>query len=179
MTFDYEKEKKFEEQTNHLHYEHLMSYFSDKSYNIAIKNVDDVDIQRKGIDLIIELDDNEKINVELKTDKHTSSPNLFLEDVSNFEGKSVGWTVKCEADILSYAFYDLNNKRLDRIYFYDMPKLKKWFIDNYKCYPPKWIQNKGYRSRGRAIPIVDTSNFLLWKWNFVSKIERYKLRDFF
>lgn len=161
--FDYNKDKAFEERTNHLHFDHIEKYLSEGFYMTDLIEIEDIEAQQKGIDIQVDLDDGREITVELKTDRHIDSPNLFLEDVSSFENKKEGWTIKCDADILSYGFYDKQCNCLKRLYFLDMPKLKTWFRQNYKNYEPKEIQNIGYHSRGRAVPIKDIENFILWK----------------
>ena len=161
--FDYRKEKIFEEETNHLHFEYLENYLN-KTYIVdSITEVHDKKTQKKAIDVIINLNNNKILTVELKTDKHPISPNLFLEDMSNIESHNLGWTLKCESMLLSYGFYDYNKSALTRLYFFQMPPLKRWFFNNYLHYEAKIINNKGYTSRGRAIPIEDVRKFIIWE----------------
>lgn len=179
--FDYDKEKAFEEKTNHLHYPYLEQYLSSEDHPTLVIPVNDIETQKKGIDIYIAILNGDNISIELKTDKHTRSPNIFLEDVSNFENKKLGWTLKCEAKILSYGFYDFNCEKLTRLFLFDMQKLKKWFRRYFINYEPKHIRNKGYQARGRAVPIEDLKEFMLWDMNEPPKPVPKKLTvgDFF
>ena len=179
--FDFNKEKAFEERTNYLHFNHIERYLSQGFYMTDLIEINDIEMQRDGIDVQVDLDDGREIKIELKTDKHIDSPNLFLEDVSSFESKSVGWTMKCKADILSYGFYNEETESLERLYFFHMPRLRKWFRKHYKKYEPKRIQNNGYHSRGRAVPIEDIKDFLLWDMNqaIENATKKQMLSDFF
>ena len=181
--FDYNKDKKFEEDTNFLHYENLHNYISNNDeLMVWLRQINDLESQKRGIDVRAQVSDGSRHNIELKTDRHTESPNLFLEDISNYENKQLGWTMKCEADMLSYGFYDKKCDCLKRQYIIDMPKLKEWFRENYRNYDPKTIKNIGYRARGRAVPIEDIKEFMLWDSTQQPKktpIKEQKLSDFF
>jgi hypothetical protein len=173
MITDYKNDKQFEELTNPLHYEFLQIVYERNDGDIEIKEEQDVENQRKGIDIWLISSDGGSLPVELKTDKHVELPcvnNVFLEDVSNTKTGALGWTLKCESLVLSYGFYNIKTGILERQYLYDMHDLKQWYAKNrndpifnkkYPLKPP--IENHGYLTIGRAIPREIIEDFLIAK----------------
>jgi len=165
LTKIYEDDKQFEERTNKLHYPLLKEYFArDPNNPVEVVEIQDRTLQFKGIDLELHSRDGGTLQVELKTDRHVLSPNLFLEDVSNSQTGTLGWTLKCEADVLSYGFL---NERLPTIltrqYLYDMMSLRQWYKTHREAYRQCQIPNKGYFTIGRPVPITDLEFFLIIK----------------
>ena len=179
--FDYKKDKEFEEKTNKLHFPNVQKFIKGDDWFTYLTEIADLEEQKKGIDLKVYKHDRSQITVELKTDRHINSPNLFLEDVSNYKTKKLGWTMKCEADLLSYGFYDKKCDCLTRQFIMDMPRVKKWFWKNRVNYEEKHIKNKGYNAMGRAVPIEDLKEFILWDMESDKpkpEIRVHKLGDF-
>ncbi len=169
MIFDYEKEKRFEEALNKQHYPFLIAHFSNGYKIITVQEVTDLDQQLRGIDIELHTPDGTVLTGELKTDRHTQSPNIFLEDISNSESGSLGWTLKCESDILSYGFCDPTASVLVKLFVYDMQALKGWYQQQRGNYPLKKIPNRGYDTFGRPVPRSDIVGFLIFQRELVAK----------
>jgi len=158
--FDWEKCKSFEENTFSLFYEPIKVYVGDFNANFELLGKKQ---QFEGKDVrVYSNDDMKGVYFELKCDTHIHSPNFFLEDISNNQTKTLGWTLKSKADILAYGFYDTKKKLLMKVYFLYMQDLILWFEKNYHKFEPKHIKNKGYYTIGRAIPID-----LMWDENII------------
>ncbi len=171
MIFDYEKEKRFEEVLNKQHYPFLIAHFSNGYNKITVHEVMDLDRQLRGIDIELHTPDGTVLTGELKTDRHTQSPNIFLEDVSNSKSGSAGWTLKCESDILSYGFCDPTATVLVKLFVYDMQALKGWYQQHRGDYPLIKIPNRTYNTFGRPVPRSDIVDFLIFQREVAAKAQ--------
>lgn len=179
VEFDYNKDKRFEEKTNKFHIELLTNFLSKYGNMVGIIEISDKETQKRGIDLRICFKKGHSITIELKTDRHLTSPNIFLEDISNTKTNAIGWTMKCESTFLSYGFYNFKDNNLDRLYLYKMQKLKDWFKGHYRNYEAKFIKNKEYYARGRAIPTKDVKDFLIKELRPEIDYKPFIMSDFF
>lgn len=163
MIFDFNKEKKFEEEFNCQHYPFLIKYFSRPYSKVNIEEVTDLIQQMKGIDIKLHSLNGGVLTVELKNDKHIFSSNIFLEDMSNSVTKSPGWTLKCESDVLSYGFCNPETKKIKKVFVYEMQPLRRWYLEKRKEYQLYRIPNDGYFTYGRPVPRIDIEQFLIFK----------------
>jgi len=164
ITFSYKKQKEFEKKANQLHYPYLILYSSRRYSYVRVVEVKDKELQSRGIDIKLLSDDGGSLTIELKTDTHVNSPNIFLEHISNNQTGEIGCTLKCESEVLSYGYFDWKKKKLVKLYLYDMQGLRDWFLKNMYKYIIKRIRNEGYDTFGCPVPRKDIKQFLIVKF---------------
>lgn len=121
--------------------------------------VDDLTLQKQGVDRIIVTEVGNRWYLEEKADKWPPK-NLFLEHISSAEHKTPGWMEKDTlTDFLGYAYpaygvaYVFRYKHLKKAW----ENNKREWIDRYE----KAVQNPGYTTKGCAVPIVEVMAALL------------------
>lgn len=90
--------------------------------------------------------------IELKTDCHSDSKNLFFERWSNIRHRKPGgpWqSLGHGADFFVYIFLD------GREFWFETARLVQWLDKEFHNYEWKEITNKFFVAYGKAIPIVD------------------------
>jgi hypothetical protein len=97
-------------------------------------------MQRAGIDSIIENKRLEDISLEIKTRDKTywGYNDILLETISNIKTHKKGWIHSFESDYLVYFWYDAIIDRILDAYLLQGELLRKWVTDgNLKRYKPK------------------------------------------
>jgi len=128
----------------------------------------DVETQKKGVDCYIVLRDGHKVKVEEKERKKDYG-DLLLEDFSNYERRTIGWT-RDDRKITDYLAYIIVPSRFAYIFYY--PALRRIFIDNLDLWRERYPYKFGKTFEGDAL-LYTTANipvpFIEFPENWLAK----------
>lgn len=116
-----------------------------------VRTVEDMELQRKGIDKQILLHSGKVVLIDEKK-RRKDYGDILLEEYANWEAKRVGWLGRDKhTDYIVYAFMDTR-----RVYLLPFLLLQKAWLKNYhkwvKSYGRKFAKNKWYRTSNIPIP---------------------------
>ncbi|GAI85683.1 unnamed protein product, partial [marine sediment metagenome] len=147
---------------------------------LEIREVLNSERQKKGIDLILLLPNDQEAKIEEKARSQVFD-DILLEDWSNYEQKTPGWArdLSKTTDYLSYI--QLPTRKLWLLYY---PALRRFFLDNYKDIETRfsYVFGKTYNAGNL---LYTTANYPLpwsyfpqdwllkncWKYEFTSQLE--------
>lgn len=106
---------------------------------LKIEEITDKEMQKKGVDIVLQLDNGKLIYIEEKIRKKRFEPeDVLLEEYQHLENKEPGWLNRNKiTDYLVYAFADCK-----QIYFFPFLLLQQAWINNYRA----WKQEYGVRT---------------------------------
>lgn len=94
-----------------------------------------------------------KLKCEDKYVNDRAYDRVFIEEYQNTRArKSIGWIVESKADILHYIL--CNDTRL-RVLHFNLPLLKRWYLENRNKYTIITVEDYDTWPRGRLVPIKD------------------------
>lgn len=99
--------------------EQLYKEFFGVMGRVTVKRINEIDEQRKGYDVLIELDNGQFFKIEEKRDRYGNTGNIVLELWSDFNHK-LGWLYTAQCDWIAYHFDDTGITN-----FLPMPALRK------------------------------------------------------
>lgn len=116
-----------------------------------IENVEDLGLQKKGIDKILHFKNEKKILIDEKK-RRKDYGDILLEEYSDYDNKKVGWLGRTKhTDYIVYVIMESMT-----IYLLPFLLLQKAWISNYKNwsekYERKFAQNNGYRTSNIPVP---------------------------
>lgn len=121
---------------------------------VKVHPVEDLELQKQGVDKILELESGKEIWIEEKS-RRTNYDDIFIEMWSTYPdpGKigSVGWIGRHKkSDYLVYQFPN------GEIFLFPFLLLQKAYLRNadewLKTYGERFVRNPGYRSSGIPVP---------------------------
>ena len=119
----------------------------------CVKNIENVrnnkDYQKKDIDIVMTLKDEQVVTVEVKTDSYISG-NMFYETISDDVKNEVGCFEKTEADFIFYYFI---NPQYRKAYVFNTEYLRDWVHKHKDEFTLKRVFNYSYCSWGYAFPL--------------------------
>lgn len=119
----------------------------------CVENIENVrnnkEYQKKDIDIVMTLKDNQIVTVEVKTDSYKSG-NMFYEMIANDVTNEIGCFEKTEADFIFYYFI---NPELRKAYIFNVEYLRDWVHKNKDAFKLKRVFNYSYCSWGYAFPL--------------------------
>lgn len=117
-----------------------------------IKFIENLEIQKKGIDKVITFNDGRIITIDEKK-RRKDYGDILIEIYKNQRLKRKGWLFYTEAEFIVYGMEDTK-----RIFLINTRKLRKLFFENkekWLSYRPILSYNPGYVTENRAIPIKE------------------------
>jgi len=116
-----------------------------------IEKVQDLALQRRGIDKILHMKSGKSYFVDEKK-RRTAYPDILIEEYSDFDRRRVGWIGKDKyTDYLVYAIMPTQT-----VYLFPFLLLQLAWLRNYSQwlarYGRKFAANKGYRTSNIAVP---------------------------
>jgi hypothetical protein len=116
-----------------------------------IELVEDLHLQKRGVDKILHLKNTKQILIDEKK-RRKDYGDILLEEYSNWERKVVGWLGRDKhTDYIVYAFMDTK-----RVVLLPFLLLQRAWLANYhdwsRDYPRKFAKNKGYTTSNIPIP---------------------------
>jgi hypothetical protein len=125
-------------------------YYKAFPHLTGIEVVSDLELQKKGVDKILDLS-GKKVLVDEKR-RRKDYGDILLEEYSNFERKTTGWLGRTKyTDYIAYILMDTK-----KVYLLPFLLLQKCWINNYKDwlakYGRKFADNKVYQTSNIPIP---------------------------
>ncbi len=117
-----------------------------------IKIVNDINMQKDGIDKILIFENGKELLIDEKK-RRKDYGDILLEEWSDFEKKKVGWLGDSnkETDYIVYAIMPSK-----KVFLFPFKLLQMAWINNYKkwrlIYKRRFAQNIGYRTSNLEIP---------------------------
>ena len=111
-----------------LELEKKASPFFDKFYKRRWNVIQIEKVNQKGHDKKITLVDRKSLKIEEKVSsrKYAEKEDILLETISNSNKNSDGWIYYSDADYYAYSWF---MGELKKIFLFNMPFLKKWFLE--------------------------------------------------
>jgi len=116
------------------------------------------DVQRYGIDRIVETKLGTFYSLEIKTDWTAGKTgNAFIETISVSKTKKPGWGYSCCAQVIAYFVPDIG-----LIYMINPIKLKLIIPEWAKNYPIRKIPNRDYFTEGLLVPLKELDKIIFY-----------------
>lgn len=126
-------------------------YFDKFPMLIDIQEVEELQLQKKGVDIILHFEDGKKVYIEEKL-RREDYGDIFLEVISNSNKMSLGWVLTCGADYICYIV-----QPTAKVYLLPVAILKTALLNNYDnwiyLFGAKKCYNRSYFSVGLCIDI--------------------------
>lgn len=110
--------------------------------------------QNRGIDLLWNRKGATRaVNIEVKGDTYTTSPNFFLEEISNTTKGTAGCFVSTQSDVFAYCFVNLGT-----LFLIPTREAQQWHAANGARYERGFTNTFGdrgqvlYQTAGRKVP---------------------------
>ena len=118
---------------------------------IDIEEVEELELQKKGVDIKLCFEDGSFLYIEEKL-RRQDYGDIFLEIIANSSKKSLGWSLTCQADYIAYIV-----EPTARVYLLPVQILKMALLNNYNNwifeYGTKKSNNLTYYSLGVCVGI--------------------------
>lgn len=145
----------------------VMGYSAGSEYINRERHVDVIAaIETDHVNAVVQLASGPKsVTIDEKIDRKNRST-LFLETWSDKRRKTPGWMQPgiSKADILLWAFQRQRPQAGMIVHTYKLPELIDWFwtFEDKKVWPEFDVQNQGWVTVGRSVPIRDIPSEIVW-----------------
>lgn len=153
--FDFDEQLAFGEEWERRVSERLNSLLK----SISVENIsfdENPELQLSGVDAVLKRE-NPQFDVKTQSHKHIATGNLPIETWSKFEQSTPGWFYTSESDIVVWVYPNKAHTNLYRKGYFMMlgEGIRGWFNDRHDRYRSIEVQNTGWMTKCRLVPIED------------------------